>query len=67
MICPATKLSPEVVEASRREPVRIGALLAEVLARYGVSAVQSAAPQRRLHPMAAAWLGRQSLAALADA
>lgn len=67
MICPAAKLSPEVVGVSRREPIRIGALLPEVLTRYGVNTVQPTTTQRTPHPMAAAWLGRQTLATLADA
>lgn len=54
------------VAARERGPVRVGELLPEILARYGVSATNTPA-KRRPHPMAAAWLGQETLAELAEA
>ncbi|HTN77325.1 MAG TPA: hypothetical protein VL096_18830 [Pirellulaceae bacterium] len=68
MICHASNGSVAIsrVPASRREPVRIGELLPDVLARYGLLMEERPAAPRRVHPMAAAWLGQSTLAELAD-
>lgn len=50
-----------------RHPIRIGQLLPEVLARYGMQEARATSPaQRRPAPMAAVRLGQQTLAGLAE-